>query len=214
MKIQLKSKVVLLAGIFLFLTYIALLYFSNKNVNQASIDNPSISVFKASFGIDYNRLEEVVGDADYVFVGNVVSEDDVVYKHAVTVETEDGKTQEVSTPYTNYTVNITQNIKGNLITEEDIPIQKAGGFSKDGTECFLYEGDELPIAGNTYIFFAYAQLDGSLLVSGPISNINIKAESADRSIDGQTSEYDKVVDAYNRQIDTGRDRSVSVYEAE
>ena len=155
-----------------------------------------------------------MGDADYVFVGNVVSEDDVVYKHAVTVETEDGKTQEVSTPYTNYTVNITQNIKGNLITEEDIPIQKAGGFSKDGTECFLYEGDELPIAGNTYIFFAYAQLDGSLLVSGPISNINIKAESADRSIDGQTSEYDKVVDAYNRQIDTGRDRSVSVYEAE
>lgn len=213
MKLQLKIKVILFAGI-LFLLGVSLPYFNNKKVNQASINKPSISVLRASFGINYNNLEEVVGDADYVFIGTVVSEDDVVYKHTVTVETEDGGTREVSTPYTNYTINISQNIKGNLVIDEDIPLQKAGGFTKDRTECFLYEGDELPTVGSSYIFFAYAQLDGSLLVSGPISNINIKAEPVNRSLDGQTPEYDEVVEAYNHQIDTRRDRSVSIYEAD
>ena len=213
MKIQLKSRIILFTGI-LFLIVSTFLYFSIKKTNQANTKAPTVSIIKACFGIDYNNLEEVVGDADYVFVGTVVSEDDVVYKHTVTVETEDGRTREVSTPYTNYTVNISQNIKGNLVTGEDIPLQKAGGFTKDRTECFLYEGDELPTVGNSYIFFAYAQLDGSLLVLGPISNIYFRAESANQSSARQKPEYDEVIDAYNHQIDTGRDRSVSTYEAD
>lgn len=85
---------------------------------------------RGTFSIDYSDLNAVVGDADYVFVGTVASEEGTVYKDAVTVETDDGKTREVSGPYTNYTVNVTKNIKGNLVTDTAIPIQNLADFRK------------------------------------------------------------------------------------
>lgn len=103
-----------------------------------------VSYLRGCFVIDYNNLSAVVGDADYVFVGEVVSEDGTEYKDYVTVETE---------------------------TEEAFPIMKYGGVSEDGRACYLFEGDELPAVGGTYIFFAYAQEDGSLLINGPVSNV-------------------------------------------
>ena len=87
-------------------------------------DEIKTSYLRGTFSIDYSDLNAVVGDADYVFVGTVASEEGTVYKDAVTVETDDGKTREVSGPYTNYTVNVTKNIKGNLVTDTAIPIQK------------------------------------------------------------------------------------------
>ena len=117
-------------------------------------DEITTSYLRGTFSIDYSDLNAVVGDADYVFVGTVASEEGTVYKDAVTVETDDGKTREVSGPYTNYTVNVTKNIKGNLVTDTAIPIQKSGGLSEDGSQYFVYEGDELPVVGNEYIFFA------------------------------------------------------------
>lgn len=71
-------------------------------------DEIKTSYLRGTFSIDYSDLNAVVGDADYVFVGTVASEEGTVYKDAVTVETDDGKTREVSGPYTNYTVNVTK----------------------------------------------------------------------------------------------------------
>lgn len=34
----------------------------------------------------------------------------------------------------------------------------------------MYEDDTLPEEGKSYVFLAYAQVDGSLLISGPNSN--------------------------------------------
>ena len=166
-----------------------------------------------SFSIDYSDLNAVVGDADYVFVGTVASEEGTVYKDAVTVETDDGKTREVSGPYTNYTVNVTKNIKGNLVTDTAIPIQKSGGLSEDGSQYFVYEGDELPVVGNEYIFFAYAQPDGSLLISGPVSNMSVSDNTSDIAPFSDSTEYSDIVDAYNNQVDSGRTRFTSSYEA-
>ena len=123
---------------------------------------------------------------------------------------EEGKVSEEATPYTNYTVDVVENIKGNLTTEETIPIQKTGGLSKDKSEYVIYEGDELPAVGQTYIFFTYAQPDGSLLLSGPVSNIGIKEKSAD-GLDS-TTVYKEVVEAYKNQMETERQRYASMYE--
>lgn len=155
-----------------------------------------------------------MGDADYVFVGTVVSEEGNVYKDAITVETNVGNTKVISSPYTNYMVNVKENIKGNLITDEAIPIQKSGGLSEDGTQYFIYEGDELPVVGNTYIFFAYTQPDGSLLISGPISNMSMDNNTNGIALFSDSLEYDNVLEAYNNQIDSGRTRFNSIYEAE
>ena len=175
------------------------------------------SYIEGSFAINYNDLNQVVGSADYVFVGTVESDEGTVYKDYVTMETENGGTKEVGTPYSNYMVTVIENIKGNLITEKPIPVQKSGGLSKDGTTIYLYEGDELPVVGGTYIFFAYAQQDGSLLISGPISNVDLNTKSiAAEGADSykKLTDYHEILEAYENQVEDERIRFKSSYEAE
>ena len=88
-----------------------------------------------------------------------------------------------------------------------------GGLSEDGSQYFVYEGDELPVVGNEYIFFAYAQPDGSLLISGPVSNMSVSDNTSDIAPFSDSTEYSDIVDAYNNQVDSGRTRFTSSYEA-
>lgn len=211
MKFQSKTKIGIFIGAVVILLVIGVLFFCIAKPSTS--DEIKTSYLRGTFSIDYSDLNAVVGDADYVFVGTVASEEATVYKDAVTVETDDGKTREVSGPYTNYTVNVTKNIKGNLVTDTAIPIQKSGGLSEDGSQYFVYEGDELPVVGNEYIFFAYAQPDGSLLISGPVSNMSVSDNTSDIAPFSDSTEYSDIVDAYNNQVDSGRTRFTSSYEA-
>ena len=178
------------------------------------------SYMEGDFAINYNDLNQVVGSADYVFVGTVESDEGTVYKNYVTMETENGGTKEVGTPYSNYMVTVIENIKGNLITEKPVPVQKSGGLSEDGTTIYLYEGDELPMVGATYIFFAYAQQDGSLLISGPVSNIDLDVNNDENTeanaIDSykKLTDYHEILEAYENQVEEERIRFKSSYEAE
>lgn len=211
MKAQVKSKAIIssvLVTIAAVTVAIILFHSINKVTHQEGIPT---SYLRATYAIDYNNMEMVVGDADYVFVGTISSKENTVYKNPLEIVNEEGKVSEEATPYTNYTVDVVENIKGNLTTEETIPIQKTGGLSKDKSEYVIYEGDELPVVGQTYIFFTYAQPDGSLLLSGPVSNIGIKEKSAD-GFDSTTA-YKEVVEAYENQVETGRQRYISLHEA-
>ncbi len=195
---------------------------SEKNVSSDKGDLKVIQM-DGSFAIDVNDPKETVGDADYVFLGRVVQDVNTVYKNPVTIETSDGA-KEVSTPYTNYKVTVLKNIKGDLITDTSMPIQKAGGINKDGSSVVLYEDDDLPEVGKSYVFLAYAQDDGSLLVSGPNSSIYVEGVNQDvtsKKIAKNTaslnegsldliSEYEN---AYENEIATDRDRSVAAFDA-
>ena len=194
MKFQSKTKIGIFIGAVVILLVIGVLFFCIAKPSTS--DEIKTSYLRGTFSIDYSDLNAVVGDADYVFVGTVASEEGTVYKDAVTVETDDGKTREVSGPYTNYTVNVTKNIKGNLVTDTAIPIQKSGGLSEDGS-----------------LFFAYAQPDGSLLISGPVSNMSVSDNTSDIAPFSDSTEYSDIVDAYNNQVDSGRTRFTSSYEA-
>lgn len=175
--------------------------------NSSSVE-PAVKRMRATFSIDLSDPKAVVGNADYVFVGKVDAQNDTEYKDSVQVESEDGKPEEVASPYTNYSVTVTENIKGKLAPNDTIKIQKSGGFSKDKKECYLYEGDELPEVGKTYIFVAYAQQDGSLLLSGPMSNIPVDENNYKDSKD-----YKEIADAFANQIVSSRERFTSVYDA-
>ena len=170
-----------------------------------------ISYMHGTYIIDTTDLREVIGNADYVFVGNVVSEDGTVYKFPVMVEDENGNEYEVASPYTNFTVEIQENIKGNLNTEYAIPIQKAGGLAQDGSGYFVYEDDILPEVGSTYVFFAFAQPDGSLLIAGANSNIELPAATGVMAAGESANVYDEVLEAFETQIETNRERFVSIY---
>lgn len=145
--------------------------------------------------IDTNDTAQLVGDADYVFVGTVLHEDTPVYEDDLI--------------YTPYTVDVLENIKGTLKTDTSIPVMKFGGLAKDHSAYYLFEGDALPVTDKTYIFCAYAQEDGSLMVSGARSNIEI---SGDIAALHSTPAYTEFQDAVKNQIVSDRERFVSVYE--
>lgn len=148
---------------------------SNSNVdkNITKAGEVPTSYLHASFDINVDNSKEVVGFADYVFVGFVEEMTGTDYKFPVTKETEDGP-KELKSPYTNYSIKVLDNIKGNLKKDVSIPLQKSGGLSEDKSTYFLFEDDSLPQKGKVYVFTATAEQDGSLLVSGPNSNIEVK----------------------------------------
>jgi hypothetical protein len=141
--------------------------------NSVSNKKTTISRLNASYSINTNDLTEIVGDADYVFVAYVNKELNTIYKHQADINDE-------GLPYTNYSITVIDNIKGNLKKNTEIDIQKAGGLSKDGTTYFLYENDELLKEGKYYIISAYAQTDGLLLISGPNSSLMLKYNDKDK----------------------------------
>jgi hypothetical protein len=172
---------------------------------------------EGSFSINMDDPRATVGDADYVFLARVDKKGKTVYKNKVQIETENG-TKEIATPYTNYKVTVLKNIKGSLQTDQSIPVQKAGGIDKKGESIVTFEDDALPEVGKTYVFLAYVQDDGSLLISGPHSNTLVA--NIDRTVTSQTVDaYAKQSDvvsyyekAYDHQIITDRKRSISKYD--
>lgn len=157
-----------------------------------------VSTIQSSLIYDPDDLREAVGAADYVFAGKVVKVEGTEYRYVVPMEDENGNTVETGVPYTHYTVQVMENLKGALQTDEPIPLVKSGGIEQDQKYVCLYENDVLPEAGNIYMFRAYTQEDGSLLISGPASNIPISAKNSSGIVKSQ--EYQKYEDAVKHPI--------------
>ena len=123
----------------------------------------------SSYFIDVNSLSATTNHADYVFVGTISEYLDESYKNYEHMTDLNGNTVMWGEPYTNYQVSVLQNIKGNL--SGNIFIQKFGGLDQSGDFYIIPEGDIILEEGNTYIFFAYEQDDGSLIVRGKNSTL-------------------------------------------
>jgi len=198
--------------IFILSTIIAIvciLNYTNKN------EKPSIPTYSihGSFMVDVDNSKEVVGDADYVFMGKVVEQTGTIYKNKIPIEQENGDVLYIGSAYTNYTVSVIENIKNELVTDKNISISKAGGLREDFSAYDIFEDDVLPEVGKTYIFIAYAQDDGSLLVSGPYSNILITNKNLLKTKSSflKTSEFATYKIAVGNQITTNRKYGVSKY---
>jgi hypothetical protein len=187
-------------------------------VTGETFNNLPVDRIRGTFLIDVDNPNEMVGGADYVFAAKVISEDGYVYKDYITKEIEGGGVENIGDPYTNYSVDIVENIKGDLITDETIPIQKYGGLYEDGSGYTLFEGDEFPLVGETYIFYVYVEADGTLLVGGPNSNQKIEtpdhAKTAElEEIIADSDEVEIVEDALDTQVEISkRKRFKSLYE--
>jgi len=171
---------------------------SFNNVRASKLNNLPISRMEGSFSINTDNPKETVGDADYVFLARVDQLVNTEYRNPITIETKNG-TKEVASPYTNYKITVLKNIKGNLQTDIPIPITKSGGVDKESSTVFLYEDDRLPEVGNLYVFLAYAQEDGSLLISGPNSNILVgKSNNSETSSDLSSIKPSELISAYEK----------------
>ncbi len=174
-----------------------------------------ISEVMGCYTIDVHSYEALAGNADYVMIGKVVDELGVDYKWPVMKENEDGTQTELTKPYTKYSVEVIENLKGEFSQEEPITITKDGGITKDGKFCDLYESDTLPVEGNEYVFYVYAQEDGRNLVSGPNSSIPLSDNRKELSTISEEARLDresileKVRNGVANQIDTGSEKGIS-----
>ncbi|WP_338098682.1 hypothetical protein [Methanolapillus africanus] len=169
----------------------------------------------ATYVINVSDPKELAGSADYVFVGKVDKIAGTEYKFPVMIEVEENgkiKEVEVGDPYTNYYITVVENIKGELVQNQSIPVLKEGGITKDRKYYILPEDDFLPEEGKIYIFYAYAQPDGSLLITGPNSNVEIKTDSVKSENIEKTSEYQETLKAFENQKIQERERFVSTYD--
>lgn len=202
----------------------------NKNADPAetqpdtkptseSTDKPDtvpikISTMRGQFSIDPYSYAELAGDADYVIIGKVLEETKTEYLFPVEKENEDGSVTVSTIPYTNFSVQVVENIKGSLNQAEPIIIRKCGGVTENGDCISLYENDILPVPENTYVFYIYAQADGTNVVEGPNSTILLEGTNDGISTrtaanETETDILEQIKQGVENQIVTDRQRSVS-----
>ncbi len=188
-----KKRFIIIALLIAILVIIYLNLDLNKKEESIDINNLEKVEVIADYAIRIDDMREVVGFADYYFIGKVVKKTDTVYKHKVPIETMFG-TKMVGTPYTKYDIQIIKNIKGEL--PDNINILKKGGVSEDKKSLILIRHDVLPEVGKTYEFTASTTQNGELLISGENSSNEV-------NIDDGFEKYKKI---YKNEIPYKRDR--------
>lgn len=152
--------------------------------------NGKVEYAHISMAIDETDMYIYAGSSDYIFIGTVES----VLNEKVNYDS----------PYSSYSIKVDENLKGNL--KSKIQCDKAGGYMKDGT-LLLYESDNLrdsglPKVGKQYVFMAYAQEDGRLLITELNGNIEYAGKDMKKSY----------LDYINNEIENDRQRFISKYD--
>lgn len=197
-----KKKIMMSIGCVLFITLILVisvlaLWDKDKNLSEEEINeylkekSLPLQTLRASYIVDMDNLKELVGLVDYVFVAEVLGIKEIVYGE----REEDVKTV--------YNVRVLQNVKGEFEINNEVEIVKAGGVDKDEESIIYYEGDELPIVNERYIFFARVNKNGELLCSGKNTSIKFSEDKLDEAIL-----------SYENEIVYDRKRYKSKYEVE
>ncbi len=172
-----KRDYITICAILLTIVSIAKILYINGDLSKkeiaATYNGVAVNTVSCSYDIDVTDPTEIIGDADYYFVAKVKSIDGYDYRDPIEVENEDGTVSTFCDPYTKYTIEIIQNIKGNLVENEEVNIAKFGGLSYD-RKCYeIPEGDNFLEEGQKYLLAAYVQSDGTLLVSGENSSVKL-----------------------------------------
>lgn len=93
---------------------------------------------EASFIADFTDLKQLVGAVDNVFVGRVITERETINTGGDTM------------PETRFSVEVLDNIKGNLTGE--IIVNQEGGVRESDKAVVLFKNDELLIPNEAYLF--------------------------------------------------------------
>lgn len=161
-----------------------------------SNDTP-VDTLQVTYCYENDKLENVVGYSDYVFVG-------IVKNYIGTINDTPSEI-----PQTIYSVEIIKNIKGNLFGS-DINLIKCGGLAEDYKSKIIYEDDIIPEINQCYIFFVFASNNGEICAGG--LNSNIKIENAEKYF--EDANYIRTIDAYENQVVYDRTRYKSKYDQE
>jgi hypothetical protein len=123
-----------------------------------------ISYVGTTYAIDVDDLCVLTGYSDYVFIGQVEE----------TLRTDNSN----YLPKTYYSVNVLDNLKGELPLNEPVMIGKDGGLTKKRDIYVIFENDIMPEENGIYIFIALVGSKGELSISGRNSTILIESASS------------------------------------
>lgn len=154
---------------------------------------------------DVSTKEKKVGVSDYVFVGRIDKIDRTEYRNG-TIKNENDKKKNLTDPNTIYSVEVIENIKGELPESAKIEVVQNGGLSKNKKSYEFIDDGRLLEENEYYIILASVPFDeGELFISRGDSYKIIKDYSADSNI---IKEYK---DAYeNQEVPTSEDGILSV----
>lgn len=129
-----------------------------------------------------NDINQLVYSQQYVFVGRVEEYIGAKYtgEHRENVKSI-------------YSVKVLENLKGELITSDNIMLETMGGLVKDTDMFVVYEDFALPAVGETYVFSAYND-EGDLLchsayVGSDYKNGNVYKEFVDACDNPMTFDF-------------------------
>lgn len=137
---------------------ISLNYFSSKK-----LENLPIEIIQGSMVYDMTTPEKAIGAVDNVFVGKIVARKDTIY-------------DENDIPTTIYEVEVKENIKGNLITNNNIELYQIGGINKNNTSYTFYENTNYLEENEEYIILAFVPFEkGNLIIHNQFTYINLNS---------------------------------------
>ena len=162
------------------------------------------------WAFDVSDKRKVVGFHDYIFVGEVKK---VVGTGYTDVDFSDGMRM-FSQPYTRYEIRVLENLKGELVTDRDIPLTKHDGVYFFGKRVSMMEGDSLPDEGECYIFICIADENGELNIGNFSSFCDIYLCNAEdyRDDEEKIEIYRQAVENMDESVRYG-ERYKSKYEA-
>ncbi|HHX16361.1 MAG TPA: hypothetical protein GX725_00390 [Mollicutes bacterium] len=178
-------------GVSMILLFVGLVCSQFNNLTK----NPVIYV-NLDLAIDPTNMYEYVGAADHVFIGSIT-------KYVGNYNDESN-----FIPYSKYDVKVIENIKGSLV--ENVQIIKNGGYNASGKLVMMESNgieDYFPEVGIMYIFMAYSQPDGSLLLTEVNGNTKYHFENTNESEKQKLIYYDYV----GNQTTFERKRYISKY---
>lgn len=159
--------------------------------------NGEMESYRLIMAYDETNLYEITGTVDYIFIGTV----DSVINNVV-----DYNSSAKYAAYSSYKITVGENLKGEL--KNEVECYRHGGYLKDGTLLYPVSDNaentrDIPQEGKQYIFMAFGQPDGSLILEEFFGDIEYIGEEMKKDY----------MDYINNEIPDNRTRFVSKYDA-
>lgn len=129
--------------------------------NSKDYKDLPINYTEACYAYDTSTPEKAIGVADYVFIAKINSILRTEYRFGT------------QGPYTVYSATVIQNIKGEIIKNENIEIVLHGGLNKDKSSYSFMSGMDFLNVGEYYILLPYTASDGRLGISNRTSIVSL-----------------------------------------
>ncbi len=170
----------------LLVSVIALGTIVNNNINNST--KKKVNYVHLDLAVNPKNMKAYVGLVDYVFVGTITEY----------IGNFDSNSNYM--PFSKYKIEVLQNLKGNLTLNNTVEVKKYGGYDSSGN-LVLIDGDTivdfLPEVGKQYIFMAYGQEDGGLLLAELNGNVEYNNS---QSISKKSTDSNDLISKYEDYI--------------